>query len=112
MENFGVNGACAERFNALVEEARKESMRKSRTRWKKPCNSRSSQNTSPLTPKVSKRKQRIHGKNLCVYRGHAKSLSACSLTTPRDIKVCISQIIIIQIEKNLRFILSTLYGMD
>ncbi len=34
--------------------------------------------------------QRIRGKNLCIYGEHAKSLSARSLTTPRDIKLCIS----------------------
>ncbi len=56
--------------------------------------------------------RRIRGKNLCVYGEHAKSLSVYSLTTPRDIKVCISQLIIIRILKFLRFFLSTLYGID
>jgi hypothetical protein len=56
--------------------------------------------------------RRIRGKNLCVYGEHAKSFSAYALTTPKDIKVCISQLIKIQILKFLRFFLSTLYGMD
>jgi hypothetical protein len=56
--------------------------------------------------------RRIRKKNLCVYGEHAKSLSADSLTTPRYIKVCISQLIIIRILKFLRFFLSTLSGMD
>ncbi len=36
------------------------------------------------------------GKNLLyAYMEDVKSISACSLVTPRDIKVCISQLIII-----------------
>ncbi len=53
--------------------------------------------------------RRIRRKNLNVYGEYAKSLSAYSLTTPRDIKVCISQLIIIQILNFFRFFLSTLY---
>jgi|LakMenEpi03Aug12_release.lakeMendotaPanAssembly.Ray.scaffolds.fasta_scaffold1108978_1 hypothetical protein len=41
--------------------------------------------------------RRIRRKNLYVYGEYSKSLSAYSLTTPRDIKVCISQLIVIQI---------------
>ncbi len=59
-----------------------------------PCNSPSELNTSPYAPKVdanrecTDRKESMH----TVYVEHAKSLSACSLTTPRDMKVCISQL--------------------
>jgi len=35
VKNFGLNGAYAEIFYALVEKARKESLRKSRKRGKK-----------------------------------------------------------------------------
>jgi hypothetical protein len=47
----------------------------------------------------SKNRLRICGKNLCVFGEQAKNLSAYSLTTPREIKVCISQLKIIQILK-------------
>ena len=57
--------------------------------------------------------KRICGKNLWVYREHVKSLSACSLATPRNIKVCISQLVIIQILKFVKsFHLNHAYGMD
>ncbi len=39
----------------------------------------------------------VHGKNLCVHGDDAKRLLAYSPNTPRDIKVCISLLIIIQI---------------
>jgi hypothetical protein len=55
--------------------------------------------------------RRIRRKNLYVYGKYRKSLSAYSLTTPRDIKVCISQLIITKILTFFRFFLSTLYGM-
>ncbi len=67
---------------------------------------------SPNARKVFKRIGRMHGKNLCVHGEDAKRLLAYSHTTPRDIKVRISQLIIIRIEKNFMFSLSTLDGMD
>ncbi len=45
------------------------------------------------------RVRKIRGKNLCAYGEHAKSLSAYSLTMPRVIKVCISQLILMRISK-------------
>ncbi len=42
-----------------------------------------------------KRIRRIHGKNLCVHGEDAKRLWVYSPNTPKDIKVCISQLIII-----------------
>jgi hypothetical protein len=65
-----------------------------------------------MTPREFSNTRRLRRKNLCVYGEHSKSLSPCSLTTPRDIKVCISQLIIIQTQNIFRFFLSTLYGMD
>jgi hypothetical protein len=54
----------------------------------------------------------IRGKNLCVNGENAKRLLAYSPNTPRDIKVRISQLIIIHIFKKIIFFLSTLYGID
>jgi hypothetical protein len=62
--------------------------------------------------KVFKRIRRIRGKNLCVHGEDAKRLMAYSHNTPGDIKVHISQLIIIRIKTNFRFFLSTLDGMD
>jgi hypothetical protein len=67
---------------------------------------------SPNTWKVLKRIQRMRGKNLCVHGEDAKILLAYSPNTPKDIKVCIYSLIIIQILKYFGFFLSTLYGMD
>ncbi len=67
---------------------------------------------SPNARKVFKRIQRMHGKNLCIHGEDAKRLLAYSHTSPRDIKVRISQLIIIRIKKNFKFFLSTLDGMD
>ncbi len=64
------------------------------------------------TPKVFKRIRRIRGKNLCVHGKDAKRLLAYSPNTPKDIKVCISQLIIIRMLKFFWMFLSTLYGMD
>ena len=49
--------------------------------------------------KVFKRIRRIRGKNLCVHGEDAKRILAYSPNTPKDIKVCISRLIIIQILK-------------
>ncbi len=62
--------------------------------------------------KVSKRIRRIRGKYLSIYGEDAKRILAYSPNTPKDIKVCISRLIIIQILKNFGFFLSKLYGMD
>ena len=67
---------------------------------------------SPNARKVFKRIRRMHGKNLCVHGEDAKRLLAYSHNTPRDIKVLISQLIMIQIKKNFMFFLSTLDGTD
>jgi hypothetical protein len=53
--------------------------------------------SSPNARKVFKRIWRIRGKNLCVHREDANRLLAYSPYTPRDIKECISPLIIIQI---------------
>jgi hypothetical protein len=53
----------------------------------------------------------MHGKNLCVHGEDAKRLLAYSHTTPRDIKVRISQLIIIRIKIFFMFFLSTLESM-
>ncbi len=53
--------------------------------------------SSPNARKVFKRIWRMRGKNLCVHGEDAKRLLAYSPYTPRDIKVCISPLIIIQI---------------
>ncbi len=45
----------------------------------------------------------IHGKNLCVHGEDAKRLLAYSPNTPRDKNECISQLIISQIKKFVRF---------
>jgi hypothetical protein len=68
--------------------------------------------SSPNTRKVFKRSWRIRGKNLCVHGEDAKRLLAYSHNTPRDIKVCISQLIIIRIQKKLGIFPSTQDGMD
>jgi hypothetical protein len=51
--------------------------------------------SSPNVRKVFKRIRRISGKNLCVHGEDAKRPLANSPNTPRDIKVCISPLIII-----------------
>jgi hypothetical protein len=53
--------------------------------------------SSPNTRKVFKRIRRIRRKNLCVHGEDAKRLLAYSPNTSRDIKVCISSLIMIQI---------------
>ena len=53
--------------------------------------------SSPNARKVFKRIWRMHRKNLCVHGEDAKRILAYSPYTPRDIKVCISPLIIIQI---------------
>ncbi len=50
--------------------------------------------SSPNTRKVFKRIRRIRGKNLCVHGEDAKTYSP---NTPKDIKVCLSWLIIIRI---------------
>ncbi len=50
-------------------------------------------------PKVFKGIQRIRVKNLCLQGDDKKRLLANYPNTPRDIKVCISQLIIIRILK-------------
>jgi hypothetical protein len=67
---------------------------------------------SPNARKVFKRIRRMHEKNLCVHGEDAKRLLAYSHTTPRDIKVRKSQLIIIRMKKNYMFFLFTLDGMD
>jgi hypothetical protein len=67
---------------------------------------------SPNARNVFKRIRRMHGKNLCVHGEDAKRLLAYSHNTPRDIKVRISQLIIIRMLKIFMFFLSTLDGMD
>jgi hypothetical protein len=51
--------------------------------------------SSPNARKVFKRIGRIRGKNLCVHGVDAKRLLTYSPNTPKDIKVCLSQLIII-----------------
>jgi hypothetical protein len=68
--------------------------------------------SSPNTRKVFKRIRRIRRKNLCIHGEDAKRLLTYSPNTPKDIKVCLSRIIIVQIFNYFRFFLSTLYGMD
>ncbi len=51
----------------------------------------------PNKRKVFKRIRRIRRKNLCVYGEEAKRLLTYSPNTPKDIKVCLSRLIIIQI---------------
>jgi hypothetical protein len=63
--------------------------------------------SSPNTQKVFKRIRRIRGKNLCGHGVDAKRLLAYSPNTPKDIKVCLSQLIIRRIKNFLRFFLST-----
>ncbi len=53
--------------------------------------------SSPYARKVFKHIRRIRKKDLCVHGDDAKMLLAYSHNTPRDIKVCISSLIIIQI---------------
>ncbi len=53
---------------------------------------------SPNTRRVFKRIRRVGGKNLCVHGEDAKRLLAYSPNTPKDIKVCISRLIIIRIK--------------
>jgi hypothetical protein len=62
--------------------------------------------------KAFKRIRRMHRKNLCGHGEDTKRLLAYSHTTPRDIKVRITQLIIIRIERNCMFFPSTLDGMD
>jgi hypothetical protein len=62
--------------------------------------------------KVFKRIRRIRGKNLCVHGEDTKRLLAYSPNTPKDIKICRSQLIIIQILNFFTFFLSTIFGMD
>jgi hypothetical protein len=69
-------------------------------------------NSSLNTRKVFKRIQRICGKNLCVHEVDAKRLLTYSPNTPKNIKVLISQLIMIRIKNFFRFFLSTLYGTD
>jgi hypothetical protein len=68
--------------------------------------------SSPNTRKVFKRIRHMRGKNLCVHEEDAKRLLTDSPNTPKDIKVCLSRLIIIQILNFFRFFFSTLYGMD
>jgi hypothetical protein len=68
--------------------------------------------SSPNTRKKFKCIRRMRGKNLCVHGEDTKRILAYSPNTPKDIKVCISQLIIIQILKFLGFFLSKLYVMD
>jgi hypothetical protein len=53
---------------------------------------------SPNTRKVFKRFWRVRGKNLCVHGEDAKRLLAYSPNTPKEIKVCISRLIIMRIK--------------
>ena len=68
--------------------------------------------SSPNMRKVFKRIRRVHGKNLCVHGEDAKRLLAYSPNTPKDIKVCISRLIIKQILNFFRFLPYKLYGID
>jgi hypothetical protein len=66
---------------------------------KMPCNTPSAENTSPNAPKMSihanreytARKEAMQSMHT-VFGEHAKSISAYSLSTPRDMKVYISQL--------------------
>ncbi len=53
--------------------------------------------SSPNPRKVFKRIRRIRRKNLCVHGEDAKRLLTYSPNTPKEIKVCLSRLIIIQI---------------
>ncbi len=68
--------------------------------------------SSPNTWKVFKRIRRKRGRNLCVHGEDSKRLLAYSPNKPKDIKVCKSRLIIIQIFNFFGFFLSILYGMD
>ncbi len=68
--------------------------------------------SSPITRKVFKCIRRMRGKNLCVHGEDAERILAYSPNTPKDIKVSISQLIIIQIKNLFGFFLSKLYGVD
>jgi hypothetical protein len=68
--------------------------------------------SSPNTRKVFKLIRRIRGKNLCVHGEDAKRLLTYSPNTSKDIKVCLSQLIIIRMLNSFIFFLSTLYVID
>jgi hypothetical protein len=68
--------------------------------------------SSPNMRKVFKCIRRMRGKNLCVHGEDAKRILAYSPNTPKDIKLCKSRLIIIQMLKIFGFVLSKLYGMD
>ncbi len=68
--------------------------------------------SSPNMRKVFKRIGRIRGKNLCVHGEDPKRLLTYSPNTSKEIKVCLSRLIIIRILNYFRFFLCTLYGME
>jgi hypothetical protein len=51
---------------------------------------------SPNTRKIFKQIQRMRGKNLCLHREDVKRLLTYSPTAPRDIKLSVSQFIMVQ----------------
>ena len=55
---------------------------------------------SPNMRKVFKRIRRIRGKNLCLHGEDTKRLLTYSPNTPKNIKVCLSQLIVIWISMN------------
>ncbi len=67
--------------------------------------------SSPNILKVFKCIRRIHRKNQCVHGEDAKRLLAYSPNMPKDIKVCLSRLIIIRMLNSFIFFLSTLYGI-
>ncbi len=86
---LSTHGECAESSSAYIENMSNQGY----FRYTK---------LSPNARKVFKRIWRMHGKNLCVHGEDAKRVLAYSHNTPRDIKVRISQlIIIIRMKKNL-----------
>ncbi len=66
-------------------------------------------NSTLNTREVFKRIRRIRGKNIYVHGVDAKRLLTYSRNAQEDIKVCLSQLIIIQIINFLRFFLSSFY---
>ncbi len=103
LHSFCVLGEYAESISAPMENVRKVSMRTWRIRDKYlgvygeygKLGLFAVHKSSPITWKVFKRIRRMRGKNLCIHGEDAKILLAYSPNTPKDIKVCISRLIII-----------------
>jgi hypothetical protein len=106
---LGAYEACRESIYAYSENAQKV-FKIWRIQQMQGClrYSKSSLNTRKVLTVFGEYAERIY---MYMEYTQKKNLSTYSLTTPRDIKVCISQLITIQFLKFFRFFLSTLYGM-